>query len=382
MRTKIIVALFVVIGLAIGIRLGLDQARLPVAAVTAGPDYDSYVYGRGEEAKIIDVGTQPLGTPATFITECLLHDRILQQQLAATGWQLREHGYRSGYDMLPYLDGRLDVMVQGDIPALIAIQQHRVEIVAVCSLGYNAIIASHTLIPSELKGLRVGYPVGTASHFALERTLASAGLAMQDIVSVPMSPQAMQAALRRRQVEAVAVWEPVISTILSNVEGSAIISKSDTYTFVTVDQEFASHHPAALHPVLAAILRAARWGRQDEENLRTNLRWDREATLRFAGASDVEPTARWIRRLRDDTIDNPSFPMLPLEVRTPGSFQHQQFEFLKTIGRLPAQAEWRQASERVNIRCLPDIIEQGRVWQIDRFDYAPNKLYPDKERAQ
>jgi hypothetical protein len=69
-------------------------------------------------------------------------------------------------------------------------------------------------------------------------------------------------------------------------------------------------------------------------------------------------------------------------LRAPGSLQHQQFEFLKKIGRLPAQAQWRQVSERVNIRCLPEIIAQSRAWQIDCFDYAPNKLYLDKERAQ
>lgn len=382
MKAKIMLALLLVVVTGIGIRLALRTAQVAAPASAAGPDYDCYEYGRGEASKIIDVGTQPLGTPATYITECLFHDRVLQQQLAADGWQLREHGYRSGYDMLPYLDGRLDVMVQGDIPSLISMEKHRVEIVAVCSLGYNAIIANRTLIPLEIKGRRVGYPVGTAAHFALERTLASANLSIEDIVSVSMPPPAMEAALQSGSVEAVAVWEPVVSTILTNVQGSTVISKSDTYTFITVDSGFANRHPAILKPVLAAIVRAARWGRRDEENLRTNLRWDRQATLQFAGASDVEPNAKWISRLREDTIDNPSYPMLPLDFRETGSLQHQQFEFLKRTGALSVEAEWRRVGECVRTRLLSDVVEQSATWQIDRFDYAAEKLYPVKERTR
>jgi len=381
MRTKILFATLIVIAAAICLRLALHKPQASGTPGAAGSSYDAYVYGRGDAAKIVDVGTQPLGTPATFVTECLFHDRVLRQQLAAAGWQLREHGFRNGYDMLPYLDGRLDVLVQGDIPALIAMQQRRVEIIAVCSLGYNAIVANHTVTPSELKGQRVGYPVGTASHFALERTLQSAGLTMKDIVSVPLQPQEMEAALLSHRVEAVAVWEPLVSAILTHVPGSAIISKSDTYTFITASLDFATRHPAILKPVLAAILRAARWGRQDEENLRLNLRWDRQATLRFAGDSDVEPTAKWISRLRQDTIDNPSFPMLPLNFCEAGSLHHQQFEFLKKIGSVPASAEWQEVCRRVDTQLLPEVIGESQTWQIDRFDYAPDKLYPDKERA-
>ena len=379
MVTRIVLALLLVITTGVGIRLALCRPPPPNKTAAVGRNYDTYRYGRSEEAKILDFGTQPFGTPATFIAECLFHDRVLQRQLAGEGWKMREHGYRSGKEMLPYADGRLDVMILGDIPSLIAVQQQRVGIFAVCSQGYNAVIAKRWLLPSELKGRRVGYTAGTAAHYALERTLESARLSLENIISVPLHPEEMAAALSSNQVEAVAVWEPFVAAILLQVPGSTVMSSSDTYTFITIDLDFAARHPAVLKPFLAAIIRATRWGRLDMKNLRTNLLWDRQAAVRFAGQASIEVSPKWISRLREDTIDNPSFPMLPLNFSDPQSLLCQQFEFLKNIGSLPAGAEWKTLCERVNTRCLPEVIRESQAWQIDCFDYAPDKLYLDEE---
>lgn len=379
MRTKIILALLALVLLGIGIHIARRETPPSGKAAMAAPNYDNDVYGRDDEARIIDVGTQPFGTPATYITECLFHDRILQQQLATAGWQLREHGFRNGSEMLPYADGRLDVMVLGDIPSLIALQQHRVGIFAVCSQGYNAVIANRWLIPSELKGLRIGYPAGTAAHFALERTLQSAKLSIEDTDSIPLAPEEMESALRHKRVQAVAVWEPFITTILNQIPGSAVISSSDTYTFIVIGLDFANRHPALVKPVLAAMIRATRWGKLDEENLRTSLLWDRQATFLFSGKSTVAADEPWINRLREDTLEHASFPMLPLDLCAEQGLQYQQFEWLKKIGTLPADAQWRTICAGFNTRLLPEVIRDGQAWRIGCFDYAPDKLYLNKE---
>jgi hypothetical protein len=382
MRAKIMLALFGVMLTGIGIFLLLRQPRASYRQAMAAPNYDNYGFGRAEEARLIDVGTQPFGTPATYIAECLFHDRILQRQLAAEGWKLREHGFRNGNEMLPYADGRLDVMVLGDIPSLIAMQQQRVGIYALCSQGYNAVIANRWLIPAELKGLSIGYPAGTAAHFALERTLQSANLSIKDITSIPLPPEEMQAALRCQRVQAVAVWEPFITTILEQVPGSAVISSSDTYTYIAIGRDFAKRHPAQLKAVLAAMIRATRWGKLDEENLRTSLQWDRQATLEFTGKSLVAVDANWISRLREDTLDHASYPMLPLDFSNDQGLQHQQFEWLKKTGTLPADAEWQKVCACFNLQLLPEVIGDSQHWKIGSFDYAPAKLYPTGKDGQ
>ena len=382
MRTKIIFGLLLLVmtGLGCYVALRLSQPSFKTPPIVH--DYDNYDYGRGDAAKVIDVGTQPFGLLSTNLCEHLLRDRILQQHLAAEGWQLREHGYRSGKDMLAYADGRLDIMLLGDIPAFSAMQQRNVGIFALNRQGYNSVIVSRRLTPAEFKGLRVGYPAGTSAHFTLEQALESANLTMNDIAPVALQANEMESALRSRSVDAVAIWEPMITTILDTVPGSTIFFSSETYNYTTVDLDFATRHPSQLKAFLAASIRAAHWDRLEEENLRTALLWIRQANLRFSGASDVEANTKWTNLLRRETIDTPSFPMLPHNLRDEHGLQRQQFEFLKRNGILPTNADWSKVRERIDTALLPEIIRDGEKWRINSFDYAPDRLYQDKEASR
>ena len=183
MKLKIIFAIFLIAALLIGIRFAVQQKSLPVVRQTA-PAYNRYPFGTGD-AKIIDFATQP---NTIFRSESLFHDRILQRQLADSGWTLREHRFRNGGDMIPYTNGRLDVLVLGDIPSLVAMSRNRIGIFAVCRQGYNTLVAHRRMTPSELKGMRIGYPPQTSAHFTLDRILHGAGLAFNDIIPVPMQP--------------------------------------------------------------------------------------------------------------------------------------------------------------------------------------------------
>jgi ABC-type amino acid transport substrate-binding protein len=218
------VILIVIITVA-AIFLIRPDRRPPTGIKNTPSSYDSYEYGQNPE-KVVDFGTQP---NAIFTSESLFHDRILQQQLADKGWTLREHRFRNGKDMVPYTDGRLDVMVLGDLPAYVAMSTHKVGIFAVCRQGYNTLVASRRITPPELKGLRVGYPAITTAHFALDRALASANLTLDDIISVPMAPDEMEAAMRSHTVDAIVSWEPTASSVLA-IPGYAAISVSEGFS--------------------------------------------------------------------------------------------------------------------------------------------------------
>ncbi|MEI6516450.1 MAG: hypothetical protein WCO77_10750, partial [bacterium] len=142
MKTRIRWALLFLVVAVVGAGLWLesDQGMLP--GQDAVPSYDGYDYGRDDESRIIDIATQPSDLSPAFISECLFHDRILKEQLAASGWTLREHRYNSGNDIVPYCDGRLELMFMGDFPTLVAMASRPVCIVAITSHGYDTIIAS------------------------------------------------------------------------------------------------------------------------------------------------------------------------------------------------------------------------------------------------
>ena len=375
LRSKNIILIFILIisGFTISIFLRDHHPATEIKNSTSA--YDTYEYGQGDQEKVVDFGTQP---NAIFTSESLFHDRILQRQLAANGWSLREHRFRNGKDMVPYTDGRLDVMVLGDLPAYVAMSTNKVGIFAVCRQGYNTLVASHRITPPELKGLRVGYPALTTAHFAIDRALTSANLTLEDVISVPMAPDEMEAAMRSHTVDAIVSWEPTASSVLA-IPGCAAISVSEGFSYISMDLDFTGRHPDIQKAVLAAVVRAAMWARQDEKNIRTHLQWDWKAATLFVGNSPVEPNAKWISLLRKETIDNPSFPMLPLNFCNENGLQHQQFKFLVKNKALSDNTRWQKICDNVNTHLLPEVIKDSQTWMINHYDYSSEKLYQGKE---
>ncbi|MER2603673.1 MAG: ABC transporter substrate-binding protein [Candidatus Competibacter phosphatis] len=383
-RPILVIALLLCLAMAgIGGYFALRTAPLPGASPPAKAivhDYEKYPYARGKEARVIDIGAQPNSTALLFVIESLLHDRILQRQLAAEGWTLRIHSYQTGKDMLPYADGRLDVLQLGDIPALTLLAQRIFGIFALTRSGHNALIGKRLLTPAALKGQRIGYPPGTTAHFALYQALRVAHLTFADIVPVEMQPGDMEAALRAGTVDAVAVWPPFSTAIIQQVPNTVATVNTNTFSIFAIELDFARRHPEQVNALLAAVVRSSQWARQSDGNVMTGLASVRESQIRFVGKSILSADRKWerpIQLLRAESFGTPSFPMLPLDLNDEGGLAQQQVEFLKESGLIPASTEWKTISQRLFVERLPDILREGKKWQVDQFDYAPDRLYPD-----
>jgi NitT/TauT family transport system substrate-binding protein len=61
---------------------------------------------------------------------------------------------------------------------------------------------------SDLKGKRVGTSLNTSAQYFLAKMARLAGLAESDVTAVPVPLQDMPAALKRGDVDAIAIWEP------------------------------------------------------------------------------------------------------------------------------------------------------------------------------
>lgn len=379
MKTKYFIGILIVIIVCTGTWFIVRKPSQTIEVVPSTPEYDLYNYGSADDTRIIDFGMQPNDLSPAVISESLFHDQVLKQQLSAEGWKLREHRYNNGNDMIPYLDGRLDVVLFGNQPSVTAMVQRNVGIFAICAVGHNTIIATGILTPEDFKGLRIGYPFNTNAQFALERALITAKLSMDDVISINMQPGDLESALRKHTVDAVISWEPITAAILENVINSVATFNTDSYTFVGFDLDFAKKHPTIQMAILAAIVRAVRWANKDDRNLVTSLHWFRQGSIAFSGESAVEPNAKWVALLKTQGIKSPSFPMLPRDIVDEQGLFRQQFEFLKKIGAIPSNSEWKVVRERVASKFLPEIIDKGESWQIETFDYSTEKLFQDKQ---
>ncbi|WP_296614492.1 ABC transporter substrate-binding protein [Sphingomonas sp.] len=88
-----------------------------------------------------------------------------------------------------------------DIRIILTVTEGRYRIIARRSAGIRRI--------ADLKGKRIATLTTTSAGYFLARMLARAGLAFADVTPVRISPlDGIPAALERREVDAVAIWEP------------------------------------------------------------------------------------------------------------------------------------------------------------------------------
>ncbi|MFC4122845.1 aliphatic sulfonate ABC transporter substrate-binding protein [Nonomuraea zeae] len=80
-----------------------------------------------------------------------------------------------------------------------------------------------------LKGKKVGVPEGTSGDMILELALKEAGLSGKDVQKVNMDPSTVVTAFSGKQIDAAAIWYPLIGTIKKNVPDLVELTKSEDY---------------------------------------------------------------------------------------------------------------------------------------------------------
>ncbi|HTM76233.1 MAG TPA: aliphatic sulfonate ABC transporter substrate-binding protein, partial [Devosia sp.] len=130
---------------------------------------------------------------------------------------------------------------------------------------------------ADLKGKRIGVPAGTSGDMILQLTLAKAGLTSTDVELLNMDPSTLVSATSAGQVDAAAIWYPLVQTIReSQPEITEIASSRDFYpenTFpgtIVVGNEYAAENGPALIKLLK-VLQAANDYR--EANMEEVIQW-------------------------------------------------------------------------------------------------------------
>jgi ABC-type nitrate/sulfonate/bicarbonate transport system substrate-binding protein len=169
--------------------------------------------------------------------------------------------------------------------------------------------------PQQLAGKIVANVTGAASHYFLDTLLLFNGVDPKRVRTRNMPPEAMVEALKRKSVDAIAVWEPIPFLALQAVPGARMLPKSSTYrlTFNLVARKnLLGVRDADLVRVLRALERAQdfiyRNPQQAKAILRQRLKldqafidwiWSRYSyrlSLDQSLLTTLEGEARWARQ--------------------------------------------------------------------------------------
>ncbi|MGN9847465.1 aliphatic sulfonate ABC transporter substrate-binding protein [Nonomuraea sp. H19] len=166
---------------------------------------------------------------------------------------------------------------------------------------------------TDLKGKKIGVPEGTSGDMILQLALKQAGLTVKDVQKVNMDPSTVVTAFSAKQIDAAAIWYPLIDTIKKNVSDLVELTKSeDFYPQISFPSSFVARNeivkndPATTTKVLKVIQEADNWiaahAPEAEQLTATFLKAPAE---QFKGASAVTKilsTSELVKLTGDGTV--------------------------------------------------------------------------------
>lgn len=142
------------------------------------------------------------------------------------------------------------------------------KIIAMNTLGQADRVVAQPGIDSveDLSGRSVAFPEGTSGDMILTLALEAAGMTKDDIVAVPMEPAAIVAAFASNQVDAAALWYPLVSTIEEQVPDLEVLATNEDFeesvafpTAFVAGNDVVADEPEKVERMLKALRDALAW---------------------------------------------------------------------------------------------------------------------------
>jgi len=166
---------------------------------------------------------------------------------------------------------------------------------------------------ADLKGKKIGVPEGTSGDMILELALKEAGMTAKDVEKVAMDPSTVVTAISAKQIDAAAIWYPLVDTIKKQVPDLVELTKSeDFYPKLSFPSSFVARNelvkedPATVTKVLKVIQQANDWIAANTAEAETlTATFLKAPAEQFKGASAVTkilPTAELVKLTEDGSV--------------------------------------------------------------------------------
>jgi NitT/TauT family transport system substrate-binding protein len=168
-----------------------------------------------------------------------------------------------------FMQGRADLGTTGDIPVMFAAMSGQAVVVVATIFETEkdeGIVGRRDrgiASPADLEGKRIGVTLGTSGQFLLDAFLNRQKVRVSEVTLVNLQPDQLSAALLNGEVDAVASWEPILGTLVTQQGGNGAIFYGDgVYDAVfnlAGSRGYVSSHPEIIKKVLRAAVRGAQF---------------------------------------------------------------------------------------------------------------------------
>jgi sulfonate transport system substrate-binding protein len=197
-------------------------------------------------------------------------DRRLQELGSTVEWSL----FQSGPPMLEAMNaGSLDFGGIGDAPPIFA-QAAGGEFYYVSVIPYgpetqDIIVPENSSIqsPADLRGKKVALQRGSSAHYLLLRVLEEAGIPVNEVEVVSLSPADARGAFEQGSVDAWSIWDPFLAVAQQAGNIRELKVGRERRTFLLASRSFTENQPDLLRAILEATKENGEWALQNREEL-------------------------------------------------------------------------------------------------------------------
>jgi NitT/TauT family transport system substrate-binding protein len=178
----------------------------------------------------------------------------------------------------------------------------------------------------------------------------------------------MPDALEKNEIDAYSAWEPTPTISLSRNPKNKAIYKGLSTDWVVLPRVWVDRNPDIALMLMASYVRAINWMRRSSENLNLAAKWVLADGSAFTGESSKLSLEKAIDIARKDLLDVPGAPSIPSLVDGVPPLS-REFNFLKEIGRIPANATDAVLRDGFNYGDLKKIQSNPKPYGLFHFDY-------------
>jgi sulfonate transport system substrate-binding protein len=234
----------------------------------------------------------------------------LQEQFLRQGAIVKWSSFPAGPPMNEsFTFGEQDIGLMGDVPAIIGraagIDTRIIGRTSSCPTALAVVVGKHSPIssPKDLRGKKVATVRGSYAHHLLAIVLRNAGMTTDDIRFMHMSQGDIATALEKGEIDAAAVWEPLITRLCD--QGTARVLVDGTglkkgILVIVATKAFVDRDPVLVRKFLEVYERGREYIRENPREAARLLSYEMnlppERLERVLARFDFDP------RLSDDDI--------------------------------------------------------------------------------
>lgn len=195
---------------------------------------------------------------------------VLEQRLKPLGVSVKWAQFPAGPQLMEAMNvGKVDMGSVGETPPIFA-QAAGTSLVYVAGRtpsegkGSGLIVHQDSPIKSvaDLKGQKVVFQKGSASHYLLLRALQEVGLKYSDVQAVSMAPAEARDAFIQKKIDAWVTWDPHLALVQSKVKARVLRDAGGIATqggFYMASRKFVIENPELVRVIIEEIDKLGQW---------------------------------------------------------------------------------------------------------------------------